>query len=429
MVAETEPGIVMGTVGYMSPEQVRGEPVDHRSDIFSFGAVLYEMLSGHRAFGGRSAADTLSAILKEDPPELTQTNREIPPSLDRVVRHCLEKSPQARIQAARDVAFALEEVSGASAAAPPHVAVPAHPRSTLRLAIGALVLALLAVLAINGGRIRERLSGAAAAGRLQSIAVLPLQNFSHDAEQEYFADGMTEELITNLAQIGSLRVISRTSVMGYKGTKKRVPEIGGELNVDTVLEGSVQRSGQRVRITAQLVRVSTDEHLWAKELRARPAGRPGAAGGSGSRHYVRDPCAPPAAGESPPGAGSRGEPGSPRSPPEGHYRKGPEEVHGVLSRGHPARTRRTPLPTLDWRASTSSSACGAGCRRRRLSAKKGMRRRRRSGWMRRWPAGTAGWRSSRCTTTGIGRAQSENTSAPSNSIPAKPTPTTLTPTS
>jgi eukaryotic-like serine/threonine-protein kinase len=265
LVAETEPGIVMGTVGYMSPEQVRGEPVDHRSDIFSFGAVLYEMLSGHRAFGGRSAADTLSAILKEDPPELTQTNWEIPPSLDRVVRHCLEKSPQARIQAARDVAFALEEVSGASAAAPPRGAAPARPRSALRLAaIGALVVTLLVVLGINAGKIRERLSGAAPAGRLQSIAVLPLQNFSHDAEQEYFADGMTEELITNLAQIRSLRVISRTSVMGYKGTKKRVPEIGGELNVDTVLEGSVQRSGQRVRITAQLVRVSTDDHLWAR---------------------------------------------------------------------------------------------------------------------------------------------------------------------
>lgn len=265
LVAETEPGVVMGTVGYMSPEQVRGEPVDHRSDIFSFGAVLYEMLSGHRAFGGRSAADTLSAILKEDPPELTQTNLEIPPSLDRVVRHCLEKNPQARIQAARDIAFALEEVPRASAATPPRGVAPARSRSTLRLAaIGAVVVTLLVVLGINAGKIRERLSGAAPADRVQSIAVLPLQNFSRDAEQEYFADGMTEELITNLAQIGSLRVISRTSVMGYKGTKKRVPEIGGELNVDTVLEGSVQRSGQRVRITAQLVRVSTDQHLWAR---------------------------------------------------------------------------------------------------------------------------------------------------------------------
>jgi TolB-like protein len=132
--------------------------------------------------------------------------------------------------------------------------------------MGALVLAvlaILAILAINAGKIRRLLSGGAAGG-IQSIAVLPLENFSGDAEQEYFADGMTEELITQLAQIRSLRVISRTSAMAYKGTKKRVSEIGRELNVDAVLEGSVQRSGPRVRVTAQLVRASTDQHLWAR---------------------------------------------------------------------------------------------------------------------------------------------------------------------
>ena len=260
--AGTEPGVVMGTIGYMSPEQVRGQTVDHRSDIFSFGAILYEMLTGRRAFRGDSVADTMSAILREEPPELAGTNREIPPSLERIVRHCLEKSPQARFHAAGDVAFALEEVSGASAAAP--LAAPAGHRRNRLAAIGAALAALL-VIAVFGIRpLRRSLSHSAPSGAIRSIAVLPLENFSRDPEQEYFADGMTEELITDLAQIRSLRVISRTSVISYKGTKKRIPQIARELDVDAVLEGSVQRAGQRVRITAQLVRAATDQHLWAK---------------------------------------------------------------------------------------------------------------------------------------------------------------------
>src|SRR5262245_33464792 len=114
---DTNPGVLMGTVGYMSPEQVRGKPVDHRSDIFSFGTILYEMLSGHRAFHGESAADTMSAILKEDPPELSDTNKSISPALERLVNHCLEKNPEARFHSARDVAFALEALSGSAAVA------------------------------------------------------------------------------------------------------------------------------------------------------------------------------------------------------------------------------------------------------------------------------------------------------------------------
>ena len=107
----TEPGVVMGTAGYMSPEQVRGKPADHRSDIFSFGSILYEMLSGKRAFHGDSPADTMSAILKEDPPELSETERNIPPALQRIVNHCLEKNPSQRFQSAGDVAFNLESLT------------------------------------------------------------------------------------------------------------------------------------------------------------------------------------------------------------------------------------------------------------------------------------------------------------------------------
>jgi len=109
---DTNPGVVMGTVGYMSPEQVRGKAIDHRSDIFSFGAILYEMLSGRHAFHGESTADTMSAILKEDPPELSETNQSISPALERLVNHCLEKNPEARFHSARDLAFAIEALSG-----------------------------------------------------------------------------------------------------------------------------------------------------------------------------------------------------------------------------------------------------------------------------------------------------------------------------
>ncbi|HEY6930826.1 MAG TPA: protein kinase [Thermoanaerobaculia bacterium] len=259
--AGTEPGIIMGTAGYMSPEQVRGESADARSDLFAFGAVLYEMLTGTRAFRGDSAIETMNAILKTDPPEPSRSQAGITPSLDRIVRRCLEKSPAARFQSADDLGFALTEAASVSTSAPMAAVPDGRRRFGSRLVLG-VSLALLVVGLIALG-VRDRFRSRTA-GRIQSLAVLPLANFSRDPEQEYFADGMTEELITNLSQIRSLRVISRTSVMGYKDSKKSLPEIGRELKVDGVLEGSVERAGNRVRITAQLIEASTDRHLWAK---------------------------------------------------------------------------------------------------------------------------------------------------------------------
>jgi TolB-like protein/Tfp pilus assembly protein PilF len=258
----TEPGVVMGTVGYMSPEQVRGQAADHRSDIFSFGAMLHEALSGQRAFRGATSADTMSAILKEEPPELTSVRPDLPPALAHIVRRCLEKSPAERFQSARDLGFALTETGGVSAPAP--VRLPGR-RPILLPALGAVVLAFLAVLFLaDVGGLRSRFRPGAAGSTIQSLAVLPLENLSHDREQEYFSDGMTEELIADLGKIRALRVISRTSAMRYKGAAKSVPEIARELKVDAVVEGSVLRSGDRVRITAQLIRASTDEHLWSE---------------------------------------------------------------------------------------------------------------------------------------------------------------------
>lgn len=260
---QTEPGTVMGTVGYMSPEQVRGEPADARSDLFSLGCILYEMLTGQRAFRHTTAAETLAAILRDHPAELPESGRTIHPGVNGVVKRCLEKNPEERFQSARDLAFAQREIlaasptstfSGASAIVPP---APRVRRTWIFAAI--FVLAAALSLLIVGIRTRLLPGGA----HVQSLAVLPLNNLSGDKQQDYFADGMTEELITRLARLGSWRVTSRTSVMGYRGTTKKIPEIARELGVDAIVTGSVLRQGARVKVTAQLIDGSTDRHIWA----------------------------------------------------------------------------------------------------------------------------------------------------------------------
>jgi eukaryotic-like serine/threonine-protein kinase len=267
--SSTLPGIVMGTIGYMSPEQVRGQQVDHRSDIFALGAIFYEFLSARRAFQGNTPADILTAILMHDPPSLIGTSPNITPPLDRIIRRCLEKDPNERFQSAKEVGFALKALSDLPASlrtdAPKVPYAPPSRRLSTRRAVSLAGLILVAVLGLvvasNVGGLRDRLWEA---GRIQSLAVLPLANLSGDPAQDYFADGMTEAMITELAQISALRVISRTSVMRYKGAKKSLPEIARELHVDSVVEGSVLRSGGKVRITAQLIQAIPERHLWAK---------------------------------------------------------------------------------------------------------------------------------------------------------------------
>ena len=259
--SRTEAGVVLGTTGYMSPEQVRGEPVDHRSDVFALGAVLYEMLSGRKAFGGSTPADTMSAILSHDPPSLLTMREDIPLDLDRAVRRCLEKSTRERFQTAWDLASDLERLAEIK---PPRMGARSY-RSRLPVAVGLGLMVLIGWAAVSDvGGLRTRLLTRTHASPIRSLAVLPLANFSHSPDQEYFADGMTEQLITSLAQIGALRVISRTSVMRFKGTTLPLPEIGRKLGVYAIVEGSVQRSGDRVRITAQLIRAANDEHMWAQ---------------------------------------------------------------------------------------------------------------------------------------------------------------------
>ena len=255
----TEPGIVMGTIGYMAPEQLRGEPADSRSDIFALGCVLYEMLAGQPAFAGDTAHEVGAAILQQDPPPLNSTGT----GLEKVVRRCLEKRPEDRFQSARDLGFALEATAGAGPAAP---SSGVESRFRLGHAVAvffAVIIGALVVLPPEG--LWQRLAGRTEMASIRSIAVLPLANLSGDPEQEYFADGMTEALITRLAQIGSLDIISRTSVMLYKNSQKPLPQIARELGVDGVVEGSVTRGEDEVRITVQLIHGATDRHLWAQD--------------------------------------------------------------------------------------------------------------------------------------------------------------------
>lgn len=210
--AATEVGVILGTAAYMSPEQAEGKRLDERSDSFSFGAVVYEVVSGHRAFDGDTTVQVLSGVLRDEPRAL-----DAPSALARIVRLCLRKSPGQRYGSMSDVRVALEATSLDS-------------RSESR----------------------------------SSIAILAFANMSADPENEYFCDGIAEEITNALAKVDRLEVAGRTSAFSFKGKGGDLREIGRALNVSTVLEGSVRKAGNRLRITAQLVKVTDGYRLWSE---------------------------------------------------------------------------------------------------------------------------------------------------------------------
>ncbi|MGH9532071.1 MAG: protein kinase domain-containing protein [Terriglobales bacterium] len=254
---------VTGTLPYMAPEQLRGEAVDARSDIWAAGCVLYEMATAHRPFPQTSGPLLTDAILHHAPPPPRALCAAISPGLEVILLKALDKDPEHRYQSARELRVDLERLTVSqpvSGVVERTVALRRWP------AMAAVALALVAAAMFLLPRVLDRQDHPSMEGAppIQSIAVLPLHNVSGDPAQEYFADGMTEALIANLARIGALRVISRTSVMQYKNARKPLPEIARELNVDAVVEGSVMRAGDRIRITAQLIEAASDRHLWAQ---------------------------------------------------------------------------------------------------------------------------------------------------------------------
>ena len=261
----TETPAAAGTLPYMPPEQLQGKVVDVRADLYALGAVLYEMGTGQRAFPERESHRLIAAILQQTPPAPGEVNSQVSAGLESIIFKALEKDPERRYQSAQELRVDLERLSGPE----PFLATPRRPGLTRRQLVamaGVALVALLAVpLGLNVGGLRDRLLGTAPAPRIESIAVLPLANLSGDPEQDYFAAGMHEALITDLAKIGGFkRVIARSSAMRYQDTDKPLPQIARELNVDAVITGSVLRSGDRVRITAQLINAATEEHLWAE---------------------------------------------------------------------------------------------------------------------------------------------------------------------
>jgi len=217
---------IAGTPPYWAPEVLKHLPSDTRSDIWSFGVLLYEMASGQMPFKGATIIELGSAILHDAPAALPE---HVPESLSKIIYHCLRKQIGQRYQHVDEIRAALEAIEQNTDRSSPR---PTGMRAQLPA--------------------------------IRSVAVLPLENLSGAPDQEYFADGLTESLITALAKIGGLRVISRTSIMQYKHAQKTLPQIARELSVDAIVEGSVRRDGDRVRITAELIEARTDQHLWTE---------------------------------------------------------------------------------------------------------------------------------------------------------------------
>ena len=249
----TQKGSTIGTAAYMSPEQIRGEEIDRRSDLFSFGVVMYELATGVLPYRGEHEAALAYSIANEQAVDPRKLRPALPDSLTQLILRCLEKDPAKRFQTAEEITAELRRMRGDSMP-PPAPAPRKVPRWAFIAAAAAVVVAALLLFIPSSSTRVDR----------KSIAVLPFTNLSGSHEDEYFSDGMTEDIITQLCKVGDLRVISPASVMQFKSANRSTRDIARELNVATVLEGSIRREGSRVHITAHLIDATTDDHLWAE---------------------------------------------------------------------------------------------------------------------------------------------------------------------
>ncbi|MCX6832062.1 MAG: protein kinase, partial [candidate division Zixibacteria bacterium] len=255
----TREGSTLGTISYMSPEQVQGKPTDQRSDLFSFGVVLYELVSCKSPFKGETPAATMNAIAQQTPEPLARYKAGVSDELQRIVSKLLQKDPALQYQTAADV---ISDLTGLKATSQLLTGAPVRKNQTWRLVVGVAALVLLAVAAY--GIFKSNIFiGEKATAQRKMLAVLPFENLSPDPDQEYFSDGLTEELTSKLSLVQSLCVISRSSSMTFKGSNKTIPEIAKALKVQYIIEGSVRKAGKELRITAQLIDAANDAHLWA----------------------------------------------------------------------------------------------------------------------------------------------------------------------
>jgi len=257
----TRTGSTMGTVAYMSPEQARGAVADHRSDIWSLGVMLYEMLSGVRPFKGEHEQAIMYLIINEEPEYITKIRKDVPLQLEKILQKAMAKNPDKRYQTMEEMLndlnrVAAELIEGDSETASIFKLGGKQRRFVYR------ALAISLILITTGIYLWQIMLVKAAP---VSIALLPLKSLTNDAEQEWFTDSMTDALITDLAKISGLRVISNSSAMRYKGTEKTPPEIATELDIRYLIEGSIAKSGDQVKISARLIDAPKDEYLWAEE--------------------------------------------------------------------------------------------------------------------------------------------------------------------
>ena len=252
----TQAGAIMGTVDYMSPEQAKGEAVDYRTDIWSLGVVMYEMLTGELPFKGGGGQAVIHSILYDEPKRLRDLRRDVPAALEQTVLKTMQKDPSNRADSMKAVIADLEPLSPK-----PGLSKEQAVSKRTKLRTASVIVAALACVGISALLYLRPWAGQEKG--LSSIAVLPFVNMSADPNQEYFCDGMSEELINALSQIKDLRVIARTSAFSFKGKDVTVRDIGSQLNVAAILEGSVRKAEGRLRITVQLIDTTDGSHLWS----------------------------------------------------------------------------------------------------------------------------------------------------------------------